>query len=398
MVKLNNMVFLICLISIFILCISSVSATDMDSCVLDEGNNLNLETNQLSSEDSLDLGISNVVDDQLSAEDSLDLGSSNVVDDQLSTDGEEQQLTNTQIKCDNVVTYTKYDGGKNLKTIYVTLCDDNGNGVPYKNIKWSFKGKTYTSNTNSKGVASLKVNVPKSGTYAVKVSFGGDDSYYSISKSFKITVKDSIDVKAPSKKFLVNKKNFFKVTVKNYKGKALKYTKVKLKVFTGKKYKIYALKTNKYGVVKLNTKKLKKGSHKVTVYSGNKKYKFSKSSKIVIYNNKHVKTFKIGEGEYTKNLGYREYIDVFYSREHHPQLGIARGICVSTMGDSYKSHYKIYKFKIYYKNNAKIQISTYKTSSGGKIVQAPKSYKPYKIKVYYISSSKAKYTIFEPGG
>ena len=102
----------------------------------------------------------------------------------------------------------------------------------------------------------MKVNVPKSGTYAVKVSFGGDDSYYSISKSFKITVKDSIDVKAPSKKFLVNKKNFFKVTVKNYKGKALKYTKVKLKVFTGKKYKIYALKTNKYGVVKLNTKKL----------------------------------------------------------------------------------------------------------------------------------------------
>ena len=41
--------------------------------------------------------------------------------------------------------------------------------------------------------------------------------------------------------------------------------KVTVKIFTGKNSKSYSLKTNKNGVIKINTKSLKKGSHKVTI-------------------------------------------------------------------------------------------------------------------------------------
>ena len=56
----------------------------------------------------------------------------------------------------------------------------------------------------------------------------------------------------------------------------------KVKVYTGKKAKIYTLKTNKKGVARLNTKKLKKGKHKVVISSDDVNYKISAKSKITI--------------------------------------------------------------------------------------------------------------------
>lgn len=47
-----------------------------------------------------------------------------------------------------------------------------------------------------------------------------------------------------------------------------------MKVYTGKKSKTYKLKTNTNGLVSINTKSLKKGSHKVSLkIKGTKKYK-----------------------------------------------------------------------------------------------------------------------------
>ena len=59
------------------------------------------------------------------------------------------------------------------------------------------------------------------------------------------------------------------------------------------------MKTNNNGVASLSTKKLKAGVHKVTITSGNSKYKIRKSSKITIQPVK----FKIGKytGTYTLN-------------------------------------------------------------------------------------------------
>ena len=95
------------------------------------------------------------------------------------------------------------------------------------------------------------------------------------------TVKDKPIVKAPVVKVKQKANKFFKVTVK--KGKSpVKNLKLKVKVWTGKKAKTYTIKTNSKGVAKLSTKKLKVGTHKVKVTSGNTKYKISKSSKIVV--------------------------------------------------------------------------------------------------------------------
>ncbi|WP_405297378.1 hypothetical protein [Methanobrevibacter sp.] len=53
----------------------------------------------------------------------------------------------------------------------------------------------------------------------------------------------------------------------------------KVKVYTGKNY---ILKTSKKGVASLNTKKLKKGKHKVVISSDHVNYKISAKSKITI--------------------------------------------------------------------------------------------------------------------
>jgi hypothetical protein len=53
-------------------------------------------------------------------------------------------------------------------------------------------------------------------------------------------------------------------------------------VYTGKKVKKYIVKTNKKGIATINTKNLKRGSHKVVITSKNSNYDVYKKLKIVI--------------------------------------------------------------------------------------------------------------------
>ena len=100
--------------------------------------------------------------------------------------------------------------------------------------------------------------------------------------TIKITKAKTI-VKAPKVSARFKKSKYFKVTVKNKDTKkAMSKVKVKIKVYTGKKHKTYTVKTNKKGMGKLNTKKLKRGKHKVVISSGNKNCIISKKSKITI--------------------------------------------------------------------------------------------------------------------
>ena len=90
-------------------------------------------------------------------------------------------------------------------------------------------------------------------------------------------------VKAPKVKFKYKKSKYFKVTIKNKKTKKpVAKLKLKLKIYTGKKYKIYKVTTNKKGVAKFNTKKLKRGKHKVVISSANVNYEVNKKSLIRI--------------------------------------------------------------------------------------------------------------------
>ena len=150
------------------------------------------------------------------------------------------------------------------------------------------KTKIVNVKINDQGKAAFKISKLDIGKYNVKIT-ENDNGYDSIAgvivsllkySSIEIT-KAKAKVKAPKITAKFKKSKFFKVTVKHNK-KAVKKVKVKLKVYTGKKFKTYTLKTNKKGVAKLNAKKLKKGKYKVVISSGNKNYKFSAKSKIVI--------------------------------------------------------------------------------------------------------------------
>ena len=103
-------------------------------------------------------------------------------------------------------------------------------------------------------------------------------------KTFTLTVKKAKTiVKAKKMTAKYKKSKYFKITVKNKaSGKIVPKLKIKVKVFTGKKYKVYTLKTDKKGVAKLNSKKLKRGVHKVEITSKSKNYDVSKKSSIKI--------------------------------------------------------------------------------------------------------------------
>ena len=101
-------------------------------------------------------------------------------------------------------------------------------------------------------------------------------------RTIKITKAKTI-VKAPKVTHKRGKSKYFKVTVKNkVTKKGVNALKVKLRIYTGKKYKTYTVKTNKNGVAKFNTKKLKRGKHKVVLLSGNKYFIVSGKTSIKI--------------------------------------------------------------------------------------------------------------------
>ena len=89
------------------------------------------------------------------------------------------------------------------KTIKVTL--HNGLGYPPgegKTIKFTINGKTYSSTTNSKGVASLKLPALNTGVYTVKYSYAGNVFYTPSSASDIVTIIPSstptFTVKSPT--------------------------------------------------------------------------------------------------------------------------------------------------------------------------------------------------------
>lgn len=198
--------------------------------------------------------------------------------------GLENLISPANIEFNAVTTY--YKSGKSFT---VKVIDRNENKA-LKNFKFTlklYKGrklvKTFNLKTDNKGKASIKVSGLAPSTYAVKTTFSDKSYYFSDYSNFITVTKIPTTVKAPKVVNKFKKSKYFKITVKHKKTKkTIKGLKLKIKVYTGKKYKIYKLKTNKKGVAKLNTKKLKRGSHKVVITSGNSNYKVSAKSTIKI--------------------------------------------------------------------------------------------------------------------
>ena len=170
------------------------------------------------------------------------------------------------------------DNEKPVSGVYLDLSiHDASNG-------WT----SYGSRTNSNGTATFKLDSEPIGKYDIAVEI---DDYncdgYAYADSYIKVVKNpkaKTTVKAPKITAKYKKNAYFKISVKNYKGKPIKKLKLALDIKTGKKWKIYYVKTNNKGVAKFNTKKLTAGTHEVIIYdeNPNSKYIIEKDSKIII--------------------------------------------------------------------------------------------------------------------
>lgn len=188
-----------------------------------------------------------------------------------------------KISLNNIFTY--YQSGKKLNIKLVNTKDNSlVANCKVKVVLKTYK-KTYVKylTTDSNGKASLDISKYNVGRYNLFVSVCDTDLVSMEEIDVALIYEASPIVKAPKVKFKYKKSKYFKVTVKNKKTKkAIKGLKIKLKVYTGKKYKVYKVKTNKKGVAKFNTKKLKRGKHKVIITSLNKNYAINKKSQITI--------------------------------------------------------------------------------------------------------------------
>lgn len=172
--------------------------------------------------------------------------------------------------------YTAYIGVTNTYTVTLTAGD-----TPLANRPVTFKlnGKTYSKKTNSKGQASININLAK-GSYTLSYSYKGEQNINPVSGTSKITVKKGMPakmVRANSEIYRNKKTGYFKIKLTDSRGTPLKSKKVIL-TLKGKKY---TKKTNANGIASLKIK-LKIGKYNI-------KASFSKTN---VYN-KASKTFKI---------------------------------------------------------------------------------------------------------
>lgn len=89
----------------------------------------------------------------------------------------------------DIVSNTTFDVvGDNLK---IRLSDENDNPISNAQITFKLNKVTYTKNTNSNGIASLKISLTD-GNYKIVTKFAGNSKYKSSSNSTTITVNNTV--------------------------------------------------------------------------------------------------------------------------------------------------------------------------------------------------------------
>lgn len=168
--------------------------------------------------------------------------------------------------------YVAYIGLKNTYTVTLTV---DGVSLAGREVTFNINGKTVTKKTNSKGKASINLDLKK-GTYKISYSYAGEKNIKKTSGTSKITVKKGAPVKI-SKYYSTIYRNKqsgkFKVKLVDVRGNPIANKKVTFKL----NKKTYTKKTNKNGVATV-TVKLKTGSYKIKVNSA-KDSTFNKNSK-----------------------------------------------------------------------------------------------------------------------
>ncbi|MBE6512237.1 MAG: hypothetical protein E7Z75_03660 [Methanobrevibacter olleyae] len=164
------------------------------------------------------------------------------------------------------------------KYLYAYLKDSSGNALAGQTVKIRFKGKTFTKVTNSKGRVSLKIP-SAAAKYLTKITYAGNTSYKSSSKSFYLTVyrtKTSITVASTS----VVRGKYLYAYLKDKKGNPLVNKTIIIRFNNKNFYK----KTNSNGRVSLKINS-KSGYYTTRIiYAGSGYYKpFTESFKLRSY-------------------------------------------------------------------------------------------------------------------
>ncbi len=154
----------------------------------------------------------------------------------------------TKIVAKNIVKYYK-----NNTQLSITLKDGEGKVLANQKVSFKISGKTYTKTTDSKGVATLKIN-SKAGSYNVKISYS-KSGYKSVTKTVTVKV---IQPKISLLSSTVKKGKYLTVIFKDANGKVIKNKKVTVKIGS----KTYTRTTNSQGRVLIKIT-LKKGKYTV---------------------------------------------------------------------------------------------------------------------------------------
>ena len=227
----------ICFILLFFVLITAASAADSDNETLeninqpDPNQDMNMEKLQMSESSNEVLSKSVENEDTLGA-----TTSSQAISKTATVTKAKLKIT---MKAPDVKMYYK-DGSK----FKVTLKDSNKKVMKNTKVKITIDGKTYTPKTDSKGTASISLNL-KSGTYKVTSTYAGSSIYDKKSVNSKVTIKSTIKCDDLTKYYKNPSAYYSKFYDK--KGKLLKNTAVKFKINT----KSYSVKTDKKGVGKL---------------------------------------------------------------------------------------------------------------------------------------------------
>ena len=252
------------LVSLSAICASDVNVEDSYSANIDENTALEI------SEQPSKLEAIESDGDNYSSTDVLKSQDSNI----LSTNNDAGNVLSESVDIAKTITaqdVTKYYKGNTKYT--ATFLDNSGSVLVNINVNIAVNGKVYTKTTDSKGIASMDINL-KPGTY--KVTATNPVTGYSLTTNFNIL--STIVAKNVNKVYLDGKK--FSATFLKNNGKALSKQYVKFKI----KGKTYKVKTDKKGVASISLKTLKKGTYKIITYNKDglqrtNKVKVVKSSK-----------------------------------------------------------------------------------------------------------------------
>lgn len=307
--------FAVLLLLILFISLSSIHAGDVNETIMNSNDDaLFIEDNALlkiEGESAIDdAAVEKNLTDDSNIEESLankPVGLSvNAADNSLSTDSNGaagndnfnagndllgQAKAPTTIKAKDITKY--YKGSKKYQATYL---DSNGKVLKNKKVAISVNGKKYTRTTNTKGVASLAINLMP-GTY--KVTTSNPVTGEKLTTKFKIltTIRalDLKKVKGDSKYFVVK---FLKSD-----GKALAKQQVRIKIRNTN----YTYKTNLKGKVKLSFNNFKTGTYNVTCYNTDG---LSKNNTVRLF---YKASTKVATGTYTFLTNDTKIIKVKFS-------------------------------------------------------------------------------------